>query len=41
MAITGHTTEVQFLRYIKITPKENADKLKEYWKSQNQVDVKE
>ena len=41
MAITGHTTEVQFLRYIKITPKENADKLKEYWKSQNQVVVEE
>lgn len=31
MAITGHKTETQFLKYIKITPKENAEKLKEYW----------
>ena len=33
MAITGHKTEVQFLKYIKITPKENAEKLIEYWKN--------
>jgi len=33
MAITGHKTEVQFLKYIKITPKENAEKLKEFWKN--------
>lgn len=31
MAITGHKTESQFLKYIKITPRENAEKLKEYW----------
>jgi integrase len=31
MKITGHKTEKQFLDYIKITPKEYAEKLKEYW----------
>ncbi|MBN8643122.1 MAG: tyrosine-type recombinase/integrase [Flavobacteriales bacterium] len=31
MAITGHKTETQFLKYIKITPKEHAEKLKEHW----------
>ncbi|WP_291975147.1 site-specific integrase [Lutibacter sp.] len=36
MGITGHTTETQFLRYIKITPKENANKLKEYWAKQKE-----
>lgn len=34
MAITGHKTETQFLKYIKITPRENAEKLKEYWKNE-------
>ena len=34
MKITGHKTESQFLGYIKITPKEYAEKLKEYWKKQ-------
>ncbi|WP_016989874.1 hypothetical protein [Flavobacterium sp. ACAM 123] len=32
MKITGHSTEKQFLDYIKITPKEYAEKLKAYWK---------
>lgn len=32
MKITGHQTEKQFLSYIKITPKEYAEKLKTYWK---------
>lgn len=32
MKITGHSTESQFLSYIKITPKEYAEKLKAYWK---------
>ena len=36
MGITGHTTETQFLRYIKITSKENANKLKEYWSKQKE-----
>jgi len=31
MAITGHKTESQFLKYIKITPKENAQKLAAHW----------
>ena len=35
MAITGHQSESQFLKYIKITPKENAKKLQEYWLKQN------
>lgn len=34
MAITGHQTEAQFLKYIKITPKENAQKLNECWQKQ-------
>jgi len=37
MGITGHKTEIQFLKYIKITPKENANKLKEYWAKQNEI----
>jgi len=32
MKITGHKTESQFLAYIKITPREYAEKLKAYWK---------
>lgn len=35
MAITGHQTEAQFLKYIKITPKENAKTLQDYWLKQN------
>ena len=31
MAITGHTTEAVFLKYIKITKKEHAETLKTYW----------
>jgi integrase len=34
MAITGHQTETQFLKYIKITKKEKAEKLKAYWQKQ-------
>lgn len=37
MAITGHKTETQFLKYIKITPKENAEMLKKYWDEQNNI----
>lgn len=33
MKITGHKTEAQFLSYIKITPKEYAERLKEYWRN--------
>jgi integrase len=32
MKITGHQTEKQFLAYVKITPKEYAEKLKAYWR---------
>jgi integrase len=32
MKITGHQTEKQFLGYIKVTPKEYAQKLREHWK---------
>ena len=32
MKITGHQTEKQFLAYVKITPKEYAEKLKALWK---------
>jgi integrase len=32
MKITGHKTETQFLSYIKITPRENAERLKELWR---------
>lgn len=31
MAITGHKTEAQFLKYIKITPREHAQTLKKLW----------
>ena len=31
MKITGHTTEKQFLDYIKITPKQHAEKLSKLW----------
>jgi integrase len=34
MAVTGHKTETQFLKYIKVTPRENAEKLNEYWQQQ-------
>jgi hypothetical protein len=37
MKITGHKTETQFLSYIKITPKEYAEKLKEYWKTNSKI----
>lgn len=37
MKITGHQTESQFLSYIKVTPKEYAEKLKEYWKKMPKI----
>ncbi|MGV3684372.1 MAG: tyrosine-type recombinase/integrase [Daejeonella sp.] len=33
MAITGHRTEKSFMRYIRVTPAEHANKLKELWNS--------
>ncbi|MFH6947321.1 phage integrase SAM-like domain-containing protein [Flavobacterium sp. FlaQc-51] len=35
MKITGHQSEKIFLDYIKITPREYAEKLKEYWRKMN------
>ncbi|MFT5155885.1 MAG: site-specific recombinase XerD [Bacteroidia bacterium] len=32
MAITGHKTERAFLAYIKVTPREHAELLKEHWR---------
>ncbi len=37
MKITGHSTEKQFLSYIKITPKEYAEKLKALWEKQKTI----
>ena len=37
MKVTGHSSEKQFLGYIKKTPKESAEILKEYWKNQNAI----
>lgn len=34
MAITGHATETQFLKYIKITPKQHAERLKAFWEKE-------
>jgi integrase len=34
MQITGHRTEVSFLKYIKVTPREHAEKLKQFWHDQ-------
>ena len=31
MAISGHTTEKSFLRYIKVTQEEHAQLMKEQW----------
>lgn len=39
MKITGHQTEIQFLAYVKITPKEYAEKLKAYWKLMGQLEI--
>ncbi len=35
MAITGHTTETSFLKYIKVTPDEHAKKLQLHWDSRH------
>ena len=31
MAVTGHRTETAFLKYIKVTPQEHAEKMREIW----------
>ena len=35
MKLTGHRTEKAFMKYIKVTPKEHAQKLLEMWKRQD------
>jgi integrase len=35
MAITGHKTESEFMKYLKFTSKESAEKLKKYWETEN------
>lgn len=32
MQLTGHTTESNFLKYIKVTPEQNALMVAEMWK---------
>ena len=39
MAITGHKTEAAFLRYIKVTPKQHAEKIKAIWEKQVKMNV--
>ena len=34
MQVTGHKTEQAFLKYIKITPREHAEKLQQFWQDQ-------
>lgn len=40
MKITGHKTESMFLSYLKITPTQYAEKLKNYWKEQEYLKSK-
>lgn len=35
MKITGHKTEKSFYKYIRVTPKENAQRLRELWQMEN------
>jgi integrase len=37
MKITGHRTEKAFMRYIKITPNENAKFLQLHWKKKEKL----
>lgn len=41
MAITGHRTEAAFLKYIKVTPDEHANKVRELWNRQSMRVVNE
>ena len=36
MKVSGHKTESSFLKYIKISSKEHAEKMKQLWKRENQ-----
>ncbi|TAG24278.1 MAG: site-specific integrase [Cytophagia bacterium] len=37
MKITGHRTEKAFMKYIKVTPREHAEALKDHWKQASQL----
>ena len=37
MAITGHRTETAFLKYIKVTLEEHAEKMQEIWVSMSRL----
>ena len=37
MKITGHRTETAFLKYIKVTPKENAELLRQHWQKKTKL----
>lgn len=39
MAITGHKTESAFLKYIKVTPTEHAEKIRAIWQNQVKLQV--
>ena len=39
MQITGHKTEQAFLKYIKVTPREHAEKLKLFWQERVKLKV--
>lgn len=39
MKITGHRTEKAFMKYIKITPREHANKLRELWRQNSATSV--
>jgi hypothetical protein len=40
MKITGHRTETSFMKYIKVTPRETANRLRELWRENTQGKVK-
>ena len=40
MSITGHKTEKAFLKYIKVTPSEHAQIMKDHWEKRKNEDAK-
>ena len=36
MAVTGHRTEKAFLKYIKVSKKEEAERMKQHWEKEKQ-----
>ena len=37
MAVTGHKTETSFMRYIKLNPRDSANRMRSIWKQQTQL----